>query len=110
MVPVGDPDLVAMIPCHHRVMPLVGFSDVQIESIGKTLTAPNDDLCTAVRDILHVTFDRGEIRIDQNLPSEEYARSRGDPLLSKIGLHVASLNSDTFKNIRGEHNRQSNLT
>jgi hypothetical protein len=45
-------------------MSLVGFSDDQIKVVGQEPAALDDDACTSVGDILHVTFDWGEFRIN----------------------------------------------
>ena len=53
-------ELAVASPCHHCAMSLVGLSDDQIKLIGQELATLDDDACTSVGEILHVTFDWGE--------------------------------------------------
>jgi hypothetical protein len=64
MRPICYAELAAATPRHYGTMPLVGFSNEQIELIGQELAALDDDACASMGEILYVTFDWGKLRID----------------------------------------------
>ena len=69
-------------------MPFVSLSDDQIKAVRQLCAALDNDACALMRDILNAAFDRGKLRTDQKLTSQEDARTRAAPLFSKDGFHV----------------------
>jgi hypothetical protein len=73
------------------MMPFASLSDDQIKAIRQLCAALDNDACALMRNILNMAFDRGELRTDQKLTSQEDARTWAAPLFSKNGFHVVDL-------------------
>jgi len=78
------------------MMPFVGLSDDQIKAIRQLCAALHDDACAFTRNVLDVTIDRGELRTDQKIASQEDTRTWAAPLFSKNGVQVVLLLLDSI--------------